>query len=342
VSDTGGSSDLGNGDDPGDPRGPGDWTRPRRLGRRGPEVTGLGFGGAAIGNLFAGVTDDDAEAAVDAAWEAGIRSFDTAPLYGHGRSERRLGRALRRHPRDGFVLSSKVGRLLDPPVGTREPTIFTDVGDVEPHFDFSRDGVLRSIDESLERLGTDRLDIALVHDPDDHEHDAMQGAFPALVALREQGVISAVGCGMNQTAMLERFVDRVDLDCVLLAGRHTLLEPRGAEGLLAGCLERQVGVVLGGVFNSGVLVDPDRSPTFDYAPAPAAVVERARALRDRCEARGVALPAAALQFARRHPAVTTVLIGARSAAEVALDVGYASVRVPDELWAELTGPAGDA
>jgi D-threo-aldose 1-dehydrogenase len=182
------------------------------------------------------------------------------------------------------------------------------------------------------------LDVVLVHDPDDHEQEALEQAFPTLISLRDQGAVSAVGCGMNQVPMLERFVEKVDLDCVLLAGRHTLLEPTGALPLLDQCLERGVGVVLGGVFNSGVLVDPEGSPTYEYAAASEAIVQRARVLRDRCQAHGVALPAAALQFAMRHPAVTKVLVGARSAEEVDLDVGYAAAPVPDTLWAELAAP----
>ena len=300
-------------------------------------VAALGLGCAPIGNLFAGVTDDDALATVDAAWDAGIRAFDTAPLYGHGVSERRLGRALHDRPRDAYVLSTKVGRVLRPAGDHRPATIFTDVGDLEPEFDFSRDGILRSLEASLERLGVDRVDVALVHDPDDHENDALRHAFPTLLQLRDQGVVTTVGCGMNQTAMLERFVDRVDLDCVLLAGRYSLLDRSGA-GLLAQCAARGVGVILGGVFNTGVLIDPDAHPTYDYAAAPPAVLERARELRAVCEARGIELGAAALQFAMRHPAVTTVLVGARSAAEVALDVRYAATPIPADLFDALDGP----
>jgi D-threo-aldose 1-dehydrogenase len=300
-------------------------------------VTGLGLGCAPIGNLFTGVSDGDARATIDAAFEAGICYFDTAPLYGHGLSERRLGEALADRPRDAYVLSTKVGRLLrpQPAAGPTPPTIFAGVDDLVPHFDFSRDGVLISIEESLARLGADRLDVVLLHDPDDHEDDAVRHAFPTLLELRDAGVVGAVGCGMNQVAMLERFVERVDLDCVLLAGRYSLLDHTGAERLLPACAERGVGVVLGGVFNSGVLVDPDDRPSYDYAPAPTEVVARARRLRDRCSSSGVALPAAALQFVLRHPAVTTVLVGARSGEEVTADVGYASAEIEEALWSTL-------
>jgi D-threo-aldose 1-dehydrogenase len=310
-----------------------DWsTRP--LGRRGPAVTALGLGCAPIGNLFATVSDDDARATVDAAWDAGIRYFDTAPLYGHGASERRLGRALRTRSRHDYILSTKVGRVLRPAGSKRSATIFADVGDLEPQFDFSRDGILRSLEDSLERLATDRIDIALVHDPDDHEDEALLHAFPTLLRLRDEGVVAAVGCGMNQAAMLERFVARIDVDCVLLAGRYSLLDRTGTE-LLAQCATRSVGVIIGGVFNTGMLIDPDAHPTYDYAAAPPAMLERARHLRAVCEAQGIALGAAALQFAMRHPAVTTVLVGARSRAEVDLDVGYAAPAIDDDVFAQL-------
>jgi D-threo-aldose 1-dehydrogenase len=314
---------------------PDDWPTRRPLGERGPAVSGLGLGCAPIGNLFAGVSEDDARATVDAAWDAGIRYFDTAPLYGHGISERRLGRALAARSRSDYVLSTKVGRVLRPAGAQRAATIFTDVGDLEPEFDFSHDGIMRSLEDSLARLGIDRIDVALVHDPDDHEDDALRHAFPTLLRLRDEGVVTAIGCGMNQTAMLDRFVARVDVDCVLLAGRYSLLDRRGAE-LLEQCAARGVGVILGGVFNTGVLVDPDAPhPRYDYVAAPPTVLERARRLQAACAARGIALGAAALQFAMRHPAVTTVVVGARSAAELELDIGYAATPIDDDLFEAL-------
>jgi D-threo-aldose 1-dehydrogenase len=204
-------------------------------------------------------------------------------------------------------------------------------------FDFSADGTLRSIEESLERLGVDRLDVVHVHDPDDHPGEALAGAFPTLCRLRDEGVIGAVGCGMNQVTLLRRFVDEVDLDCVLLAGRYTLLDRSGGEDLLPACAERGIGVVLGGVFNSGLLADPDHAPTYDYAPAPDALVARARDLRERAAGLGVPLPAAALGFVLRHEAVTSVIVGARTPAELRDDVAFAATSVPDELWRVLDG-----
>lgn len=304
-------------------------------------MTRLGLGCAPLGNLFEAVADDDVVATVDAAWDAGWRLFDTAPLYGHGLSERRLGAALASRPRGEYVLSTKVGRLLRPPAtGTTVETIFVEAPDLDPVFAYSRDAVLRSIDESLERLGVDRIDIVHVHDPDDHEQAACDGAFPALIELREQGVIGAVGCGMNQWQMLDRFVERIDLDCVLLAGRYTLLDPSGGEALLPRCLERGVGVVIGGVFNSGLLADPGERSTYDYATAPARLVEQARAMAHVCAARGVSLTAAALQFALAHPAVTSVLVGARTADEVGADAEAAAAALPDGLWDELAAVGG--
>jgi D-threo-aldose 1-dehydrogenase len=306
------------------------------LGARLIPVTRLGLGCAPLGNLFTAISDDDAAATVDAAWDAGVRFFDTAPLYGNGLSERRLGAALATRPRDEYVLSTKVGRLLrEPPADATLDTIFVDAPQLDPVFAYSRDAVLRSIDESLTRLGLDRIDIVHVHDPDDHEDEALAGAFPTLIELRDQGVIGAVGCGMNQWQMLDRFVDRVDLDCVLLAGRYSLLDRSGAEVLLPHCAERGVGVVLGGVFNSGLLADPHHNTTYDYVSAPDALVARAQGMARACSERGVSLTAAALQFALRHPAVSAVVVGARSADEVRADVAAATAPIPDDLWDTL-------
>ena len=297
-------------------------------------MTRLGLGTAPLGNLFEAVTDADAEATVAAAWDAGIRYFDTAPQYGHGIAETRVGRALSTYPRDEYVLASKVGRLLRRSTGARPSTSFRDVPDVDPVFDLTRDGVLRSLEESLQRLGTDRLDVVHLHDPDDHERQALDTAFPTLFDLRDQGVVGKVGCGMNQSAMLSRFVDELPLDCVLLAGRWTLLDRSGGE-LLEQCRARSVDVVLGGVFNSGLLARPEVGSTFDYAAAPAHLVDRARAMQSVCAEFGSSLPAAAVQFARRHPAVDTVLVGARSATEVVAASGFATATVPDALWRAL-------
>ena len=302
----------------------------RRLGRRGPEVTRLGLGGAPLGNMYTAVSDDDAAATVDAAWSAGIRYFDTAPFYGHGLAETRLGRALTNRPRDEYVISTKVGRVLVP-AHNADTSIFVVAPDSAPVFDYSRDGVRRSLDASLERLGLDRVDVVLVHDPDRHETEARNGAFPALVELRDQGVVGAVGAGMNQYAMLSRFVDEVDLDCVLLAGRYTLLDRSGAE-LLERCAERSVGVILGGVFNSGVLARPEPGATYDYGEASPAVIDAAQHYERVARDHGVPLQALALQFALRHAAVTSVVVGARTADEIRFDADCAIRPIDDALW----------
>ncbi|ACU70384.1 Pyridoxal 4-dehydrogenase [Catenulispora acidiphila DSM 44928] len=305
---------------------------------RGVELTELSYGAAGIGNLFTVVGDDEARAAVDAAWDAGIRAFDTAPHYGLGLSERRLGAALRGRPREEFVVSSKVGRILEP---VADPVGFDDQGFAVPAafrrvWDFSGDGVRRSIEASLERLGLDRIDTVLIHDPDlpSHAEQAIGEAFPALAKLRSEGVIGAIGVGMNQTAIPLRFMRDTDIDVVLLAGRYTLLDRSGAE-LLDEAVARGVSVVVGGVFNSGLLVDPKPSSTYDYAAVPPEILNEALRLKGICEQHGVPLRAAALQFPQRHPAVKSVLIGARSAPEVLDCVEMARLPIPDAVWAEV-------
>ncbi|MEY9889409.1 D-threo-aldose 1-dehydrogenase [Catenulispora sp. MAP12-49] len=305
---------------------------------RGVRLTDLAFGAAAIGNLFTAVTDQDARATVDAAWDAGIRVFDTAPHYGLGLSERRLGAALRERPRDEFVVSTKVGRILEPvpaadqvgedPDGFAVPAAFRRV------WDFSGDGVRRSIEDSLERLGLDRVDSVLIHDPDQYEEQAIGEAFPALAKLRSEGVIGAIGVGMNQTRIPQRFVRDTDIDYVLLAGRYTLLDQSGAE-LLDEAAERGVGIMIGGVFNSGLLVDPQPSSTYNYLTVPPEILNAALRLKGICERHGVPLRAAALQFPHRHRAVRSVLIGARSPEEARDCVEMARLPVPDALWAEI-------
>jgi D-threo-aldose 1-dehydrogenase len=314
-----------------------------RLGSSAVEVTRLGFGAAPIGNLFTAVGDADAAATVDAAWSAGIRFFDTAPLYGHGLSERRLGTALRAHSRDELVVATKVGRLLVPDSGPPPEDGFVATPPLRPVFDFSHDATLRSLDASLERLGTGRVDVLHVHDPDHHADDALRGAFPALRRLRDQGVVRAIGAGMNQSALLARFVREAEIDCVLLAGRYTLLDQSALAGLLPLCAERGVSVIAGGVFNSGLLADPSPRATYDYHPAPPALVERARRLAEICARHGVDLKAAALRFPLAHPAVACVLTGARSAAEVEQNARLFATPIPLALWDDLrsAGMLGD-
>lgn len=296
----------------------------------------LGLGTAPLGNLFTAVSEADAAATVHAAWVSGVRTFDTAPQYGHGLAEARLGRALARYPRNEYILSSKVGRVLVAPLldAARPPSSFVDIPAVDPVFDYSRDGVMRSLAESLTRLGVDRLDVVHVHDPDQHEAEALATAFPTLIELRDQGVIGAVGCGMNQVEMLARFVERVDLDCILLAGRYTLLDRTGA-ALVDECARRGVQVIAGGVFNSGLLATPVEGATFDYTAAAPHLVAAAQRLQSVCAEFGVPLPAAALQFVLQHPAVTCALVGARSAQEIAADAAFADLPIHPGLWSAL-------
>jgi D-threo-aldose 1-dehydrogenase len=311
-------------------------------------LTSLGFGGSVIGNLGHAVDDATAHAAVEAAWAGGVRYFDTAPHYGLGLSERRLGAALRpllrQHAAAGgqradVVVSSKVGRLIEPrvPVAARDDDGFDVPGDLTRRLDYSRDGVLRSIEASLQRTGLDALDLVLVHDPDDHWEQASREAVPALVALREEGVVRAVGVGMNQSAMLARFLRETDVDVVMLAGRYTLLEQGAVDDVLPAALETGRSVIAAGAFNSGLLAQaqvPDVA-TYDYAPAPPHVLARARLLAGVCAEHGTTLPAAAVAFPLRHPAVVSVALGMRSPDQVEVNLALATAAVPDELWADL-------
>jgi D-threo-aldose 1-dehydrogenase len=304
--------------------------RLRRLGNSQVEVTPLSFGGAAIGGLYDPVSDADAEAAVRRALERGIRYFDSAPHYGAGRGERRLGAALTAD----CVVSTKVGRLLVPlgPGEPPEPAGFADPPPYRRVWDWSAEGILRSLSESMERLGVDRVDIVYLHDPDDHEEEVYATAYPALAALRDEGVVGAIGAGMNQTAMLTRFVERLDLDVVLCAGRFTLLDRSALADLLPACSLRGTSVVAGGVFNSGLLAG---GTTYDYEPAPPELRARVARLEEVCADHGVPLRAAALRFPLRHPAVASVLAGCRTAAEVDDNADLFDLDIPDALWEEL-------
>ncbi|WP_428836838.1 aldo/keto reductase [Streptomyces cuspidosporus] len=307
------------------------------LGRSGVPVTALGFGGASIGGLYRPVTDDQATATVEAAWAAGIRYFDTAPHYGLGLAERRLGAVLRTRPRDSYVLSTKVGRVLDPADGPGDDSDhgFAVAATLRRRWDFSADGVRRSLEDSLTRLGLDRVDLALLHDPDDHEEQAFREAYPALEELRSQGVVRAIGAGMNQSRMLTRFLADTDVDAVLCAGRYTLLEQDAAATLLPAAQKTGKSVIIGGVFNSGLLADPTPGAMYDYTAAPEEPLRRAARMQEITTSHGVPLRAAALRFPFGHPAVASVLVGARSADEVR-DAAAQWRRPPaDGVWAAL-------
>lgn len=307
---------------------------------RATDVTPLGLGVAQFGNLNRVTTDEESLAAVDAAWEGGVRYFDTAPHYGLGLSERRLGAALRSRPRDEFVVSTKVGRALVPTPDRADHQ--DEHGFVVPathrrQWDYSRDGIRRSIEQSLTRLGLDRLDIAYLHDPDDHWLEASTTGMSALVELRDEGVVGAVGAGMNQSAMLAAFVEQCDVDVVMVAGRYTLLDQSARHDLLPAAIERGVAVVAAAVYNSGLLSQPvvADSARFDYTDAPAELIERARSIARICESHEVSLPEAAVQFPLQHPAVSSVVVGTRTAEQARSAVDRASASIPAALWSDL-------
>jgi D-threo-aldose 1-dehydrogenase len=306
----------------------------------GVRLTALGLGAAPAGNLYRATTDEEAHATFQAAWDAGVRYFDTAPHYGLGLSERRLGAFLRTRPRDELVVSTKVGRLLVPSPETAhrtDPEMFEVPADARRVWDFSRDGVLRSLESSLERTGLDRVDVVYLHDPDDHWEQAAHEALPALFDLRDQGVIGAVGAGMNQSAMLTRFVTETDVDVVMCAGRFTLLEQPALADLLPAAAERGVAVVAAAVYNSGILAydDPPSGATYNYAPAAGELIDRARRIAAVCAEHGVTLPQAALAYVRTHPAVASTVVGLGNPEHVRQAADRAAARVPSALWRAL-------
>lgn len=308
---------------------------------RTPALTEIGFGGAQIGNLGREVDDDTARQAVDTAWDAGIRYFDTAPHYGLGLSERRLGAALRDRPRDEYVVSTKVGRLLiDSPETAHRPDDdgFAVPARVVRRWDFSRDGILRSVEESLGRLGLDRIDIAYLHDPDEHWEAASTTGVGALIELREQGVVRAVGAGMNQAGMLADFVEQCDIDIVMVAGRYTLVDDAAADRLLPLAAERGVGVVAAAVYNSGLLSAKRPAPdaSYNYTQAPGELIDRATRIAEICERYGVDLPSAAIAHPLRRSEVVSVVVGVRTAAQAQSTLERYRARVPDEMWHDLT------
>lgn len=312
----------------------------RRTTARGTALTELGFGASQLGNLYRETTDEESTRAVDAAWEGGVRYFDTAPHYGLGLSERRIGAALKGRPRGEYTLSTKVGRLLMPSPETANQQ--DDDGFVVPAayrrvFDFSRDGILRSIESSLERLGVDYLDIAYLHDPDEHWEAASTSGIDALVELRDQGIVRAIGAGMNQSAMLTRFVRETDVDVAMVAGRLTLLDQSALGDLLPAAAEKGVSIVAAGVYNSGILssnvVDIDAK--FDYSLAPEPVLRRARQIAEICGEHGVTLPQVAVQYPLRWPQVVSVVLGTRTAEQARSGVERVSATVPDDLWQAL-------
>ena len=309
-----------------------------RLGRSAVEVTELGFGGGPLGGLFTPLDDDTAAAALAAAWDCGIRYFDTSPHYGIGQSERRIGSFLRGKPRAEFTLSTKVGRLLIPQESAgRMDESFQVPATHRRVWDFSRDGVLRSFEDSLARLDTDRIDVLFLHDAEDHFEAALRDGYPALAELRAQHAVGAIGAGMYDTAKLTRLVQETDVDVVMLAGRYTLLNHSAVDDLLPACAARGVSVLAVSVFNSGILATPRPAAgaTFDYEPAAPELLRRAHRIADVCEAHGVTLPQAAMAFPLLHPVVAGIVIGMRSAEEAQRNAEAFRAEVPAGLWADL-------
>lgn len=303
-------------------------------------LTELGMGVAQFGNLHRETTDEESAAAVAAAWARGIRYFDTAPHYGLGLSERRLGAALAPFPRDEYVVSTKVGRVLVPSpetADTSDPSGFLVPADVRREWDFSRDGILRSLESSLLRTGLDRIDVVYLHDPDDHFEAASTTGVEALIELRDQGVISAIGAGMNQSAMLADLVRRCDIDLVMVAGRFTLLDQDALDDLVPTAADRGISIVVAAIYNSGIL-SSDRvaiKALFNYETAPDVLRDRVIAISHVCERFGVHLPEAAVAYPLRNPAVASVVVGMRTSGQVESNVARYLTEIPEDLWAEL-------
>ncbi|GAB3220745.1 aldo/keto reductase [Glycomyces halotolerans] len=305
----------------------------RRLGDTDVTVTAVGLGCAAIGGLFSPVEPAVAAATVEAAWNGGIRYFDTAPHYGAGLSETRLGSALNGLPREESTVSTKMGRVLVDHDGPWD--LWAEPNGKASAFDFSYEAAFETHAGSLERLALDRVDIALVHDADDHPDQAMAGTYRALAELRESGRVGAIGIGMNSTDAAADMVERGDFDLALIAGRYTLLDQSALQRLYPLCRSRGVSVIAAGVFNSGILADPRPGATFNYTAAEPHLVDRAQAIADICSRHEVPLRAAALQFPAFHPAVASILVGARNPAEVDDALAMFAHPIPAALWQDL-------
>ena len=299
------------------------------------ELTRLSLGTAPLAGLFASVKDEESDALIKTSLEQGIYYFDTAPLYGHGTAESRLGRILR-NVNEPYIIETKVGRILKN-VDQAEPVPWFPDADphIEPVFDYSKDGILRSLEDSLKRLGVDHIDIALMHDCENHVVEAINNAYPILHTLKSQGVIKAIGVGLNFPDIAMRIMSEVDLDIALIAGRYTLLDQSAQSELLPYALEKKVDITIGGVFNSGVLANPVKGATFEYLPASDEIITRAQKIGAFLQERGVSLTSAALQFPLRHPAVTSVLTGSRNSAELLSNIKDFDAELPANIWQEL-------
>jgi D-threo-aldose 1-dehydrogenase len=317
-----------------------------KFGRTGLEVTPFGFGTAPIGNIFREINEETSDAMIQESWEQGVRYYDTAPMYGHGLSELRTGHSLRWKNRDEFVLSSKVGRILKP---ARKADIdyapWTNAGRFTMHFDYSYDGVMRSFEDSLQRLNLEHMDICFIHDIDvftrgadqpEVFEQAMGGAWKALSKLKEEGALKAIGVGVNEWEVCHAALERHDFDCFLLAGRYTLLEQDSLDEFLPLCEERGAAVVVGGGFNSGILATGAKEGAkYNYAPAPANIIDRVQKIEAVCAEYSVPLPAAALQFVTAHPAIPTFMAGTRTVEQLQQNLAWFSHDIPADFWADL-------
>lgn len=318
----------------------------RKFGRTDLHVTPFGFGTAPVGNIFHEIDETTSDAMFQHAWDAGVRYFDTAPMYGHGLSELRTGQSLRWKQRDDFVLSSKVGRLLKP---ARRDSIdfapWTNAAPFTMQFDYSYDGTMRSIEDSLQRMALERLDICFIHDIDvftrgadqpEVFRQAMDGCYKALDSLRSQGVVKAIGVGVNEWEVCHAALQQRDFDCFLLAGRYTLLEQDALNDFLPLCEARGAAVVVGGGFNSGILATGAKpGAKYNYAPAPQAILDKVARIEALCCAHEVPLPAAALQFVVAHPAVPCFMAGTRTVAQLQQNLAWFSHPIPAAFWADL-------
>lgn len=304
------------------------------------EVTRLSLGTAPLGGMFNSIAERDSDQVIESALDAGINYYDTAPLYGYGKAEVRLGRVLSATKKP-FVISTKVGRVLnklETPKESAETHQFKDSDFTrECVYDWSADGIKRSIEESLERLGLDSVDIVLMHDCENHLAQAIGEAYPVLDDYRSQGIIKAVGMGLNLCAPSIKVMRETDLDCALIAGRYTLLDQEAQDELFPLALKKQVAMIIGGVYNSGVLANPVKGAAFNYEPVSAALLDRALEIKAFLAARGVSLTAAAIQFPLRHPAVTTVLTGSRNTAELQANIADFDTQIDESVWEELEG-----
>lgn len=320
----------------------------RQIGRTGLEVPVMGLGGAPLGNLYEASPDDQARATVKAGFDAGMRLFDTAPLYGHGLSERRVGEGLRGIPRDQFVLSTKVGRLLKPvPITETDGGQFKDIPPFMGVFDYSYDGVMRSVEDSLQRLGMSQIDILLIHDVDVWTHgsedarlqrfqECMHGAYPAMEKLRSEGTVKAIGAGMNENQACEDFARAGDFDCFLLAGRYTLLEQEALTSFLPLCAEKNISIMIGGPYNTGILATGAiEGAYYNYQPAPPEIMDKVRRIEAVCQSHSVQLATAALQFTLGHPQVASIIPGARHPDEIKRNRDIFEADVPASLWSDL-------